>query len=269
MRGRNEAMIRRYFPKYRSPKLRYQKVLDQQVKPDAVWIELGCGRRICADDRLNRELPRRARFVVGVDLDAGLAGHSSIRNLVRCDAAKLPFRSGVFTLATSSMVVEHLERPGEVFAEIARVCRPGARFVVFTPNLLNYGMLLAALTPYRFHLWYKRITYYFARGEWCDHEEDMFPTWYRANTVGRLRRLVRQAAFSVERLDRISMTHSFGFIRPLYACSLLFERLIDRRWLHVLKADILGVFVRAEPSVEPAITRQQADVDVPPRAAVG
>ncbi|OFV86736.1 MAG: hypothetical protein A3J75_07790 [Acidobacteria bacterium RBG_16_68_9] len=262
-------MIRRYFPGYRSPKLRYQGALDQQVKPETVWLELGCGRRICADDRLNRELPRRARFVVGADLAPGLAGHSSIRNLVRCDAARLPFRSGVFTLVSSSMVVEHLAHPGEVFAEIARVCRPGARFVVFTPNLLNYGLLIAALTPYRFHLWHKKVTYYLARGEWCDHEADMFPTWYRANTVGRLRRLVRQAAFSVERLDRVSMAHSFGFIRPLYACSLLFERLIDRRWLNVMKADILGVFVKTPPARQPHIERREVDVGVPPRAAAG
>src|SRR5262249_37833053 len=183
---------------------------------DTVWLDLGCGKRICSDEDLNQGLPRRARFVVGVDLDPGLGQHSSIGNLLRCDASALPFRDGAFTLVTSSFVLEHLERPNEVFKEIARVCRPGARFVVCTPNLFNYGMLVAAMTPYRFHLWFKKVSYYLARGEWTEHDEDMFPTFYRANSVGRLRQLVQQAAFRVERLERVAMAHSFGFVKPLY-----------------------------------------------------
>ncbi len=250
MHGRNAALIRRYYPGYRSPKLTYEDVLDEMVRPDTVWLDLGCGKRVCADESLNRELPRRARLVVGADLDAGLARHASIRTLVRCDAAALPFRSGSFTLVSASFVVEHVERPGCVFKEVARVCRPGARFVVFTPNLFNYGMLIAAITPYRFHLFYKRLTHYLARRRWCDFDEDMFPTRYRANSLGRLRRLTGRAAFQVERLERLSLAHSFGFVRPLYACSLLFERLIDRRWLNVMKANILGIFVRRESALE-------------------
>ncbi len=244
MQGRNTALIERYFPRYRSPKMVYQALLDDLVDEQTVWLELGCGKRICADDRLNDELPKQARFAVGVDLDPALGGHSSLSALARCDAAALPFRDETFTLVTSSMVVEHLEHPEVVFSEVARICRPGAHFVVYTPNLYNYGMLVAAATPYRFHLAYKKVTYYFARGEWVDHEDDMFPTFYRANSVGRLRALAAEASFGVERLERLSMAHSFGFVKPLYIGSLLFERAIDRPALEVLKADILGVFVK-------------------------
>ena len=245
MQGRNAALISRYFPSYRSPKVRYQTVLDSLVDAKTVWLELGCGKRICTDDGLNQQLPQRADFAVGVDLDPYLTKHSSLRNLVRCDASALPFRDGVFTLVTSSFVVEHLEKPDVVFGELARVCAPGARVVVFTPNVFNYGMLVAAATPYRFHLWYKKLSYFLARREWIEHDEDMFPTFYRANSVGRLRRLSAAAAFRVERLERVALAHSFGFVKPLYIGSLLFERLIDRRWLEALKADILGVFRRA------------------------
>src|SRR5262249_46184840 len=91
-----------------------------------------------------------------------------------------------------------------------------------------------------------KVSYFFARGEWVDHEEDMFPTFYRANSVGRLQRSVCNARFRVERLERVALAHSFGFVKPLYIASLLFERLIDRRGLDVLKAEILGLFVRAE-----------------------
>jgi len=244
MEGQNAALIERYFPSYRSPKRTYQEVLDAHVQSDTRWLDIGCGRRVCADDTLNDELPRRARLAVGCDRDLHLRRHSSLRHLVLCDAAALPFRDGIFTLVTAAMVVEHLQQPDAVFDEVRRVSQAGGRLVVFTPNRFNYAMLVAAATPYRFHLLWKKVMHYLARREWRDVSDDVFPTWYRANSFGALRRALRRATFEEERLTYLSLAHSFGFIRPLYALSLLFERLIDRLGLDVLKADLLGVFVR-------------------------
>ena len=36
-------------------------------------------------------------------------GEPAAKHLVLCDASALPFREGVFTLVTASMVLEHLE----------------------------------------------------------------------------------------------------------------------------------------------------------------
>jgi len=246
MHGRNAALINRYFPAYRSPKMIYQSTLLDEVGPDTVWLDLGCGKRVVADSDANTTLPRRARLTVGCDLDPRLRRHSSVTNLVRCDVGAMPFKDRTFSLVTAAMVVEHLEEPEQTFAEVARICRPDARFVVFTPNVLNYGMMVARLTPHRFHLLYKKVTHYLERGEWRDFDEEVFPTRYRANRLGRLRRQLREAGFLENRLERLSFAHSFGFVRPLYIASLLFERLIDRPWLNVFKADILGVFRRRE-----------------------
>jgi SAM-dependent methyltransferase len=250
MDGRNATLVERYYPGYRSPKLVYEQVLGERVGPETTWLDIGCGKRICADEVLNAALPRRARIAVGCDRDPHLSRHSSIKHLVLCDASALPFRAGVFNLVTASMVVEHLENPQQVFDEVHRVSRPGGGFVVFTPNRFNYAMLVAAATPYRFHVFWKKLTYYLARREWRDFGDDLFPTWYRANSVGALRRLLVRSSLREERLQYLSLAHSFGFVRPLYALSLLFERLIDSLRLDVLKADILGIFVRDEPSAE-------------------
>jgi SAM-dependent methyltransferase len=263
MDGRNAALIERYYPAYRSPKLVYQQVVDERVRQETVWLDIGCGKRICADDALNSELPRRARLAVGCDRDPHLSRHASFRHLVLCDASALPFRSGVFTLVTASMVVEHLEDPHRVFDEVRRISRPGGCFVIFTPNRFNYGMLVAAATPYRFHLLWKKWMHYLARREWRDFSDDLFPSWYRANSSGTLRQLLARADFDVDRLEHLSLVHSFGFLRPLYALSLLFERVIDWLRLDVLKADILGVFVRRDSTtqdkwVEPAALRRVA-----------
>lgn len=250
MDGRNTAIIERYYPEYRSPKLVYQQVLNERARPDTVWLDIGCGRRICADEALNAELPRRVRMAVGCDRDPHLRRHSSIKHLVLCDASALPFRSGVFSLVTASMVAEHLEQPQQVFDEVRRISRPGGYFVVFTPNRFNYGMVVAAVTPYRFHLFWKKGMHFLARREWRDFSDDVFPTWYRANSLGALRHLLARSGFRAERLQYLSLAHSFGFVRPLYILSLLFERLVDRLRLDVLKADILGVFVRTEPAAQ-------------------
>lgn len=246
MLGRNAAMIRRFHPRYRSPKLIYQELLDRSIGAQTAWLDIGCGKRICSDDELDGDLPRRGTITVGCDRDPYLSKHSSIKNLVICDAAALPFRDRTFNLVTAAMVFEHLEDPQAVFREVARISQPGGRFIAFTPNRFNYAMIVASLTPYRFHLLFKKLTHYFARGEWQDFEEEVFPTWYRANSVAALRRLASAGNFREERLDRLALAHSFGFVRPLYALSLLFERCIDRLGLHVLKADILGIFVRQE-----------------------
>lgn len=241
MRGRNAALVERYFPRYRSPKRAYEETLDQCVHPGTVWLDLGCGRNLSGNTELNVELSRRAGLIIGCDRDPHLKRHQTVRDLVLCDAEALPFKDGVFDLVTASMVAEHLANPEGVFREVERISRAGGTFVVFTPNKLNYAMIVARLTPYRFHLLYKRISYYLNRRQWRDFEDDVFPTWYRANTVGQLRALLSRAGFRERRIQRLSLAHSFGFVRPLFVLSLLFERLIDHPFLDVLKADLLAV----------------------------
>jgi SAM-dependent methyltransferase len=262
MRGQHATLVRRYHPTYESPKRAYEAALAEAVQPGAAWLDVGCGRCISANAELDEELTRRAALVVGCDADPHLRRHSSIRNLVLCDAAALPFREGVFDLVTNCMVAEHLEDPERAFREVARVTKPRGRFIVFTPNKLNYAMIVARLTPHRFHVWYKSLTHYLNRGAWKDVEDDVFPTWYRANTVTRLRALLGAAGFEEKQLRRLALAHSFGFVRPLFTLSLLFERLIDRWPLEVLKADLLGVFERQNGASHQAEKRTP-----PPRRA--
>jgi len=241
VKGRNAALIRRLFPSYRSPKRAYEAALQKHVKLGCAWLDVGCGRKLSADAELNEELTRRAGLVVGCDADPHLQRHATVRDLALCDAAHLPFADDTFDLVTSSMVAEHLRDPDKVFAEVARVSKHDAVFIVFTPNKWNYAMLVARATPHAFHLLYKRVTHYLNRGEWESFEDDVFPTYYRANTISRLRGLMAAAGFEHVEIERLSFAHSFGFVRPLYALSLLFERLIDRWPLDVLKADLLAI----------------------------
>lgn len=257
MHGKHAALIRRYHPRYESPKRSYERLLDEVVAPGCAWLDLGCGRHISANRELDRTLVARAGLVVGCDLDPHLKRHETISHLVLANAERLPFARSAFDLVTCSMVAEHLEHPQTVFAEVARILRPGGKFVIFTPNKWNYAMLLSRLTPHAFHLWYKRFTFYLNRGEWRDFEDDVFPTYYRANSAQLLRKLARETGFLVARLDHLALAHSFGFVRPLYIASLLYERFIDRLGFDGLKADLLAVLEKpSEPralAVSPSV----------------
>lgn len=96
-------------------------------------LEVGCGSAPCA-----RWLRREGAGVVALDLSAGMLARAAALNrssgvevpLVQADAGALPFASGSFDLAASAYgglpFVADVEG---VLAEVARVLRPGGRFV--------------------------------------------------------------------------------------------------------------------------------------------
>ena len=54
--------------------------------------------------------------------------------LLAADVHRLPFRSGSFACATAADVIEHVDSPADVIAELSRVLRPAGRAFVSTPN---------------------------------------------------------------------------------------------------------------------------------------
>lgn len=80
-----------------------------------------------------------AREVIGVDLtNAPLAiarQHREARGLTNvsfesADAKQLPFEDDSFDIAVCRLAFHHFDTPGQVFSEMARVCRPGGRVAV-------------------------------------------------------------------------------------------------------------------------------------------
>lgn len=96
-------------------------------------LELGCGAAAGA-----RWLTRAGARVVGLDLSAGMLRHARAGNhrtgvgpsLVQADALALPFRDRCFDLVwTAFGAVVFVEDSARLMREVARVLRPGGRWV--------------------------------------------------------------------------------------------------------------------------------------------
>ena len=105
-------------------------------------LEVGCGSAPCA-----RWLAAQGAQVVGLDLSAAMLAHA-VRAadetgisvpLVQADAGRLPFAEGSFDLACSAFgAVPFVADSAEVMKEVARVLRPGGRWVFAVTHPLRW-----------------------------------------------------------------------------------------------------------------------------------
>lgn len=79
---------------------------------------------------------------VGVEIAMSAARMAAaVAPVAVADAARLPFADAVFAAAICTEVLEHVDDPRLVFAEIARVVRPGGLVYVTAPNYANLAGL--------------------------------------------------------------------------------------------------------------------------------
>lgn len=104
---------------------------DAQLGDDVLEIGPGPG---LTTDLLRADLPRLTAIEIDPDLAAALAARLAGSNVevVRADATAMPFEDGRFTGAVSFTMLHHVptaDLQDRVFAEAARVLRPGSTFV--------------------------------------------------------------------------------------------------------------------------------------------
>ncbi len=231
---RKEELRKRWYPpQFRGMYPRFEDVLRETIAPGSTVLDAGCG-----GGRIFRyELAPGCR-IVGVDIGAELRDNPNVDARARGDLQRLPFAGASFDAVLASHVMEHLSRPASALAEVARVLKPGGRFLLLTPNRFHYVPLVASLAPQRLHVWFNR-----RRGV---PERDVFPTLYRANTAGRLRRLLEGASLTVERLDRFEAEPEYLAFHPWpYALGVTYERLANRFAAFApLRVAIIAVAIR-------------------------
>jgi SAM-dependent methyltransferase len=246
---------RRITPGVKSTQYRYAEILGSLLSERPDWLDVGCGHAILPDWVPGQELLlARARSVVGFDYDQpSLKKHRQIRRLVAGDLNRLPFAAGSFDLVTANMVVEHLADPAAALAEIARVLRPGGKFLFHTPNKRFYMMAIAARTPQ----WIKNKLARYLEGR---HEGDVFPTQYRLNTFEDVEAQASRAGVIVSSCESLNSSNAGAImLGPLALIDLLVKRLTSSDSLEQYRSNFV-VLLEKPPAARPQYRKPPARI---------
>ena len=156
------------------------------------------------------------------------------------ETCRLPFASKAFDVVNLNYVGKNLKELQATFAEWARILRPGGRLVVVTSHALGYFVRLSRLAC-------RLFSESFIRKFICLREyrssEDIFPTFYRANTREDILRQMERAGLTDESLQMLRDPAVFSFIAPLAASELLVMCLLAQ-FQELVEGTMIGVYRR-------------------------
>lgn len=245
--GKKQSTISAYYEGrqgYRGPYHEYESLVLNLLWPGMSLLDVGCGR---AFPMAEKWLSTGAR-VCGIDPVADSSAVFKGAEVIEGGSEEMPFRDQEFDVITSRAVLEHLEKPAKVFQEFHRVLKGGGRAVLLTPSKHDYVSVAARLIPNRFHAKVVRAT------EGRD-ETDTFPTFYRANSHGQLRRLAANAGFKLQKFEYLDQSpYAFRFSPVLYWIAYRYHEFVRSvRCLNFLNGWILCVLTKPDGRMKACI----------------
>lgn len=210
----------------------FRRVILDNLHASHTILDLGAGAGIVAQMNFKGEAAR----VYGVDPDERVADNPYLDVGKVAWAEELPFDDESFDVVFSDNVLEHLEKPSDVFKEVHRVLKRDGVFLVKTPNKFHYVPIIARLTPHGFHRFFNRL-----RGR---DSADTFPTRYRANSVGDFKSLARDSSLVLEDVRLIEGRPEYLRMTSItYILGWCYERIVNRfDWLSRFRVLLIGRF---------------------------
>jgi SAM-dependent methyltransferase len=163
--------------------------IDAVLRPTDRVLDFGAGR---GEHILDNAIEYRRRLfnlrgrcahVEGCDVDEVVLTNPFLDHAVVVEPGRpLPFPDNSFDLIYARSVFEHIDEPELVARELLRIVKPGGLIAALTPNRLGYIAVAATIVPNRLHV---RAL---GRIQPTRKSGDVFPTVYRLNTPGALRR---------------------------------------------------------------------------------
>lgn len=205
-------------PGWQGGTLPFLNLCRDRIAPGASILEIGAGSANPCSEFL-----AGIGGVTGVDVSDEVRGNTSLARAEVCDGIHLPFADGCFDAAVSNHVMEHVEHPLQHLAEIRRVLRPGGIYLCRTINLIHYMAAGSKLVPRSLQT---KVARFMRR---CSPEmHDPWPTFYRANTRGKVKRFCAQAGFSQVTFRMIEPEPAYtGGLAALFWPMMGYERLVN------------------------------------------
>ncbi len=204
-----------------SPEEQFEQRFRTLVRRDEWVLDAGC-----ASGKFfgKRQTDTNHFKIAGIDVLQAVRQNAYVDFRICGNVNQLPFADDSFDVIYARWLVEHLEHPFVAFREFHRVLKPGGSLALFTANLLHYYGAAAKLTPHWFHLWFNRRVRGFSK-------DDIFPTYYRANTRWRLHELLLNAGFKrsdfeIALLEGAPNVLAFNFV--MHRFGMCYEYLVKR-----------------------------------------
>lgn len=163
--------------------------ISAALKPTDVVLDFGAGRgEAILDDRVKHRqqlsnLQGRCARLEGCDISPAVLSNPFVDHAeVTTLGEPLPYADNEFDIIIVRSVLEHIDDPVQVSAELLRVVKPGGLIAAVTPNKYGYIAMASRLVPNRMHVGMLRSVQPERKAE------DVFPTRYRMNTPSALRR---------------------------------------------------------------------------------
>ncbi|ALA59772.1 class I SAM-dependent methyltransferase [Nitrospira moscoviensis] len=217
VRERSWEICRRYYGDgYLHHNERYRQEVLSCLTPNSILLDAGAGEM-----QFTAEFAPKVRLAIATDMGELKRPFAGIM-AVRSNLENLPFKDGTVDAVISMSVVEHLDDPDSSFREMARVLKPGGRFIAQTPSKFDYVSLAAHYTPFRFHRWL--LSRLLDR-----REEDIFPTRFKANTVKSINACLAASALIPRKITFFNQYPAYLMFSPLlFRVGVLYERLTSK-----------------------------------------
>ncbi|HUQ20561.1 MAG TPA: class I SAM-dependent methyltransferase [Gemmatimonadaceae bacterium] len=203
---------------YGDATIRFHNLCAANIPAGGEVLEIGAG----SENETSTFLATLAR-VTAVDVSDDVMSNPSASAAFVFDGSTLPFADNEFDACVSNYVLEHVADPQRHFAEVRRVLKPGAKYIVRTPNLLHYVAAVSHALPHGVHVAVaNRLRNLPAESH------DPWPTVYRANRPRVLRRLAENARLSVVTCVTVECEPSYAKGSALlFFPMMLYERLVN------------------------------------------
>ena len=221
--------LKRKFYKDRQPTVgMFREIVLNEIREDSVVLNVGCGF-------IPFGIRGKCKQVLGVDLDERAKMNPDLDVVFIEDIGKFQYSEQV-DIIILQWVVEHLENPNEVFANLYRILKPNGKVFILTSNSTHYISEIGKRTPYQFNKWFYKFIH---------AEEDTYPVYYRSNTPQKLHLAMLNAGLYLERFECIEPDPNYlEFSLPSYVIGVGMEKLLSTHMMWKYRRDMIGVFVK-------------------------